>query len=712
MKKIINKYKNIIIIILFFGVCWTINFYNEIAVSNSSKTVILEIETDFESFKDISAFRISPTNYISSLIKDSSYNAFYSYRGEYLKSIRITVSNNKIVEKVRNLHVRIGNNKYSFTTSKFLNEWKKEEKGSNVSFSSPSYVRSSKSLFPYLNKIINWPGDIFLVFKTFLSTIVIFSFVGLIFALLRVNSGKDIYNIYYWSIFIFIIIFSLVQRMILNPLPYTGGDGWGFIGPAVRYFDTGEFAHISGRSFPYPFFVLAVLSFFNDFSYLSIIQHLIGILTAVILLLIWRDVTKNINNYSDNNYLYDSIGLILLFLYLFSESPIILEHHLRPESIYPIFLILQIFFVYKFICNIFLRKNRNVLMYGILFFCNNYFLFVFQPRWGFTLFFNLALFILLFILFKMNILKKTFFLILIPLAVSFVLIWLPENFLMKNKELGASFLPGNLFWAHSKIIDIELEKDINDKDFTRYDKEVLEKIRGYLETAFSQKLTKHKYLGFYFNRLYYGEPNRFLESKFSLAEYKKFCYYYFKKAVLNHPLKYIKKVALEMSQFYNLTGGMYTHRKYKVDSENYFDGYDRLSDDKVDYYPYRAFINALTHYKDSYYDFKEISFPGIEIIYFLLSKTYILVFLSFFVLFAKNLIFSLKKQSYSFNFIFGIFIFILFMYNFFITLTSSMTYCMDVGRYVDDQFLIVLFSNIFAILYLILNTPFFKKIKF
>ncbi len=695
--KINIKIKHIIIIVLIFGLFWCSNLYLDIKNANNIKIVKIEFETDETTFNNINAFRISPSDFISPLIKDNDYKAFYSEQWTYLKKIKIEIPE-KNIKNINKVKINIGKREFLFSKEQLLNEWEIKKANNIISLFSPDSVRFSKSCLPYLKLIINWPGDFNVLIGSFILPFFYFLIIIVSYYFLR-KKIIDNHIFIYWFVFSGIIFFALIQRLVLNPLPYTGGDGWGYIGPAVTWFDTGKFIHIEGRSFPYPLFLLGILSIFSDFTYISIIQHLIGILTGVILLFVWKEMTSRLSIYKEYKIYFEFSGLILMGLYLFFPSPIVLEHHLRPEAIYPLFLVLHAFFIFKFLVSI-QEKSKKTWLYGLLFFINNYFLYVFQPRWGLAVFANILIYFICFFIIKMKFFKKTLLILIIPIVSSFLLIYIPDNVLIKNESAQDVFLYGTLFWAHSKIIDKELEKDINDSSFTKYNKEMLGEIRNYMQNAFNQPKSKHKYLGFYFNRLFHDKPNAYLNSKLSKEEYKEFCLYYFKKAVINHPLEYAKKVLLELSQFYNFNGGMYSHRDYKVDREIYNDGYHYLNYNKANYIPYRSYMDSLKYLRLSYYDFNEIRFPGMELIYLLLSRTYIFVFLIFFILFIMQLIKVFKEKSYSFEFIFGIIIFIIFLNNFFITLTSAMIYCLDVGRYIDDQFLFVLFSNILAISYI------------
>lgn len=703
--------KYIIIFIVSAGIIWLGNLYNDLKFVNKYEIISLRFQTDNKAFKEINVSRVAPSGYISPFVKDKDNNSFYSNKREYITKINITVPE-KYLNNINNVEVKIGNKKFDFNKNEFLKEWNFENNNGSVEVYSPDNVSNKRSFAPVLNKIINWPGD----FKVFvLSLIIVLLSCSIITVLLfyinkysKKQSSNDISNIVYWILFVIIIYIAVILRLSLNQVPYSGGDTWGFIGSAVKWFDTNEFVHISGRSFPYPLFVLGVLYIFHDFSYIAITQHLIGVLTGIMILIVWRDIIRSLKLDRSYQLLYDIFGLLLAALFLFSESPINLEHQMRNETIYPFFLILQVFFVFRLILSIKLRSNK-VYLYGTLFFVNNYFIFIFQSRWGLALIFNLLIYIVCFVVLNKYNIKHILLFWIIPIILSFVFIYVPENILIKDMGAKRSFIKGRLFWTHAKIVDIELEKDINNEHFDKYNKKILIRIREYLNKAFLQKGHKHKYIGVYLNRLLHDVPDNYLRSIFSYDEYGEFTMHYFLKAVRKHPGKYAKKVLLEMSQFYNFTGSMYTKRKHKVDWEAYADGTNRLSNKHSEYLPYRSYYNAISNYSMSFYDQKKIKVPGIDFIYILLSFTYIFCFILFFAIFIKDIISSIRSKILNENSLFGIIIAIVFFFNFFVILSNSMVYCLDVSRYIDDQFLFVLFANIGAILYIIMNLKKLKK---
>jgi hypothetical protein len=358
----------------------------------------------------------------------------------------------------------------------------------------------------------------------------------------------------------------------------------------------------------------------------------------------------------------------------------------------------------------FFSKSNLVYVFGILFFVNNYFLFIFQPRWGLTLFFNLIVYFFLLYLYKDKIVKKVILFLIIPIVISMSFLYIPENVLFKDNYEKNAFKYGTLFWVHSKIINIEIKKDIKNKNFNKFDKTVLMNVDEYMEKVFNESPRYHKYLGFHFNSFLYGDANKYLLTKLKGESYLKFCKYYLIKSILKHPLLYSKKVLLELSQFYNLNGGMYTKRTYKHDYEEYKYSYNIISEKNRDNIIYVNYLNQLKFYEDTTYDFSKIRFPYIKFFIFLLGKTYIWCLLLFIVLFLYKI-----KKGFIDNklFILGLVILLIYLYNFFISLTVAATFFFDINRYVDDQFILLLISQLLTIVFFILNkTVFIEFINF
>lgn len=751
------------IIYLLFLFFWTGNLYLNIKSAEFSKIIKIKVDCDADSFKLINAFRISPSDYTSELAKDDNLKKFLSKNNEYLKKIKIEIPKD-IFDNVEKITIDFNIKSYSYSKNDLTRDWKNEIKGNVITLYSPDNIFYKRSNISFLKNIINWEGDFEAFFLNFINANIIFFLISIIIIILYKQIKKQIpveidknnfnhilsdldehsknkiiknysilnnkyilnddikfwddfetsiifdklkgnyYNLFYFIFLIFIISFALLQRLTIDKMPYSGNDTWGYIGSAVNWLEKGIFNRILSRSFPYPLFVLINLRIFKDFSYITIVQHLSGVFSGILLLILWEKIFKDIQNNKFKLFIKFS-GLLLSALFLFSESPITIEHDMRPEAIYPFFLMLQVIFLYYFICN-FNGKSKYIYISGILFFINNYFLFVFQPRWGLTLFLNLIIYLIFINLFKDKIIKKILLFIAAPIIFSFLLIYVPENILFKNNPDKKIFQYGSLFWVHAKIINIEIKKDIDNDDYDKFDKTILSEIDVHMNKVFNESPRYHKYLGFHFNSFLYGEANNYLLSVLTDENYIKLCRYYIIKSIIKHPLLYSKKVLLELSQFYNFNGSMYTKRTYKRDYEEYKISFDVISERTFNNDIYNNYLNELRFFENSTYDFPKIKFPYMNFFIFLLSRTYIICLLLFIVFFTYNI----KKKSINkkmFNL--GLLILSIYLYDLFISLSVSMTFFFDINRYIDDQFILLLFSQFLTIIYFILNKEIFIK---
>lgn len=723
-----KKYFKVLILFFLFISIYLIEIYINLRSAKGMLNVVVEVNCPKDFFEKIKVYKISPSGNVDEFYKNSKNDLFYFLDNGYFKQIKIEISGTPI-EIINNIDVKIGKKDFIYNLDKLLNDWKYDNRN-NILYS-PGSIKSSRSLILFFKNIINWPGDFNFFVLPLIKYIIIFIIIFLLFYSVNTYLNKElssntlvlkdenlinkidkwlllneknltIYNMVYFSTILIIIIFALFLRMYYNHLPYASGDVWGYIGPAINYFDGKEFTHIFGRSFPYPFFILVVLSIFKDFSFISLIQHISGILAAVVFLLAWRNIIKLFKYDNKFKIIHDFVGLAVISLYLFFDKIINFEHQLTRESIYPLFVILQILFFINYIINI--KSNSGKLyLWGSLFFINNYFLFVYQPRWGFTLLFCLIIYISGIFFIKNKTINKILLLIIIPSIISFLFIFLPEKVLIKNETATEVFLAQHLFFGHAKIIDMELEKDINDSNFNRYDKEILKNIRKAFHEDFNTSQTKHKYLGYDFNRLVYsGWITGYIRDRMSREEYQKFCNYYFKKAVFRHPFKYLKKVILELSQFYNFNGQMYSYRSYRTDGELYRSSYENLNKpEQIKYIPFITYLDAVEKKMNSIYDLKEINIWLSNIMFFLFSKTYLIILIIFLIIFIYNVISSFKNKNGNNNLLFQYIIICLFLFNFFISLTISTIYTYDVRRYFEDQTIIILFSQMICLEYLI-----------
>jgi hypothetical protein len=91
-----------------------------------------------------------------------------------------------------------------------------------------------------------------------------------------------------------------------------------------------------------------ILASFNSFAAITIVQHILGLLTGGLLLACWHQILRFLEVGAIHRYTNKIAGVLLLAIYLLSSQPIVAEHELRPEAITPFFAVLDIFLTLKF----------------------------------------------------------------------------------------------------------------------------------------------------------------------------------------------------------------------------------------------------------------------------------------------------------------------------------------------------------------------------
>ena len=168
------------------------------------------------------------------------------------------------------------------------------------------------------------------------------------------------------------------------------------------------------------------------------------------------------------------------------------------------------------------------------------------------------------------------------------------------------------------------------------------------------------------------------------------------------PIKIFKRTLSGTYCFYNITNNIYSGITYKIDKEAYEDSYDYLSNKTNSVYvPYLDYIDALKINKSSNYDLIKIRFKWINVLLYLMSASYLIILIFFIFFFIKNCIIFIKNHKINNLFIFGIIILILYLESFFVNMSVAAVYDLEY-KYIDEQFIILLLSQLLAIFYLII----------
>jgi len=363
--------------------------------------------------------------------------------------------------------------------------------------------------------------------------------------------------IVYYALCAVILGWAAFQRFHLPVWPLADQDTWGYLNPALIELTGGAFQHTGGRNFVYPGFLFLVLATFKSFAAITIVQHTLGLLTGAVLLGCWHQIRRFLEVGAVGRHTHEIAGVLLLAIYLLSSQPIIAEHQLRPEGITPFFAVLDILLTLKFIEQRYLRGEQWCSAWlGAAVVFVSFLLLSLKPSFGLT-----ALFTMLPVLLSLLHRKATWIerLILIAaVAISALLLVLPEHYLAKSDPATTSFLPEDLFYIHANLIADQMDEDIACGACGERGCEWLDRIKSELreEMRRSWELNpNYRSLGFDPNYLMYtSKVIQQWRQKFFQGENAKrfrFYWYYAKRTLMKHPARVLLKVWREMRLFYS-----------------------------------------------------------------------------------------------------------------------------------------------------------------
>lgn len=363
--------------------------------------------------------------------------------------------------------------------------------------------------------------------------------------------------IVYYALCAVILGWAAFQRFHLPVWPLADPDTWGYLYPALSKLTGGAFQHTGGRNFVYPGFLFLVLATFKSFAAITIVQHTLGLLTGALLLGCWHQIRRFLEVGVVGRHTHEIVGVLLLAIYLLSSQPIIGEHELRPEAITPFFAVLAILLTLKFIEQRYLRGEqwRTAWLGGAVVFIS-FLLLSLKPSFGLT-----ALFTMLPVLLSLFHRKATWIERLIltaAVAISALLLVLPEHYLAKSDPISTSFLPETLFYVHANLIADQMDEDIAWGDCGERGCEWLDRIKSELreEMRRSWELNQnYRSLGLDPDYLMYtSKIIRQWREKFFQGEDAKrlrFYWYYAERTLMKHPTRILAKVWRQMRLFYS-----------------------------------------------------------------------------------------------------------------------------------------------------------------
>src|SRR5215469_5726757 len=185
------------------------------------------------------------------------------------------------------------------------------------------------------------------------------------------------------------IIWGVFLRSHFPTTPLSDVDTWGYLNPAVSWLGGLGFQQTYGRNWLYPAILAAILKIGGDFSWITYVQHIQGLLAAWVMwrtyrlwqaLLVERGLLARVVELL--------IGLAVIFLYVLGSGEILMEALIRPEGIVAIFGASYLFCLVGYFSARWHRPSmRRSILFGAGSLVLSYVIFLLKPSWGLSLLF-------------------------------------------------------------------------------------------------------------------------------------------------------------------------------------------------------------------------------------------------------------------------------------------------------------------------------------
>ena len=246
---------------------------------------------------------------------------------------------------------------------------------------------------------------------------------------------------------LFLILMAGVVLRFTTPLTTIfDTDSTGYIAPALNFILSGHFDRIAGRSYPYPLFLLPILSFFKNINAVCIIQHILG-LGSVAAFIIFLECTyqRYIKNRS-RALAFTALSVCFAALSALNPSIIIFEKMLRPEGIIMpcIFSILILLYSYFQLSG----AKRGMVLYSICILILAFFSLL-HPRMG-SAFVFMAVLVLIY---EIKLRGKQYTAVILLFTGLFAAVMLPEISLVKKYgQTSQEFTYRQFFYSNAKTV--------------------------------------------------------------------------------------------------------------------------------------------------------------------------------------------------------------------------------------------------------------------
>jgi len=391
-----------------------------------------------------------------------------------------------------------------------------------------------------------------------------------------------LWKIGYFFVAAFLILSAAWKRFSLPQDPLADAD-FGYLGPALMKLGGGSFVHIQGLNFLYPGLIYLILRICADFRAITVIQHFLGLIAGGLFLASWSRLGDFFPKPRLNRVAHETIGLLGAGIYLLSYAPIFFEMQIRSDAVCMFFEILIIWLLVQFFYYRVISPNKlSAVVYGTAIGVSAFLLASLKPSFTLMALFTVAPVIWLIVNAKGNFTGKlAFFGITVPIIVALTL---AEHDHRRNDQVVKMFLPETLFVIHAKIIHAQMSADLIKGNTDIYSAEWLRVACDDLEREIQR--THDLYpraafpvLGFAPDYLKVGADSLLNRWRRQLGNerFLRFLKYWFWHSVAHRPLAFAGKVACQLGVFYSTDCPAFSARKTFPLARSYAQSFSALS---------------------------------------------------------------------------------------------------------------------------------------
>jgi hypothetical protein len=370
-----------------------------------------------------------------------------------------------------------------------------------------------------------------------------------------------LWKIAYFSIASLLFAWAAWKRVSLPQDPLAVFDA--YLLPALVKLSGGAFACVQGLTnqglnFLYPGMIYLILRTWRDFRAISVIQHSLGLIAGGLFLAAWSRLADFCPRPCLGRVVHEAIGLLGAAIYLLSYAPVFFEMNIRSDSVCMFFEILIFWLIIQFFYyRVILPNGQKAVIYGTSVATSAFLLALLKPSFTLTSLFVVAPVIWLILSAKGNFTGKVaFFATAVPMIAALTL---TEHYLRRNDQSVKTFLAETLFVYQAKIIHAQMATDLKHGETDVYSREWLraacDDLGKEIERSHNLYPEKLSVLGFYPDYLMSGHDSLLSRWQQQLGgePFLRFLKYWYWHSVASRPLAFAEKVARQLGVFYSRT---------------------------------------------------------------------------------------------------------------------------------------------------------------